>query len=106
MKTRYLVVMGGKVVREFSTLNLASDFIIHFRLPEAFVVFIQMKEQEQINELISVLRWIIERIEEEADKTLDGKKPNYKQAAIESVEEAYGVLSRVKANMTEKIINK
>lgn len=39
MKTRYLVVVGGKVVREFSTLNLASDFIIHFRLPEAFVVF-------------------------------------------------------------------
>lgn len=46
------------------------------------------------NEPIETLRWIIRRIEEETDKVLEGKRPNWKKAAIECVEEAYGTLGR------------
>ena len=48
-----------------------------------------------IRDLIATLEWIIQRLEIEAEKELEGKKPNYKKAATECVEEAYGCLSRV-----------
>lgn len=50
------------------------------------------KEQE----LISTLKLIIEIIEQEADKTLEGQRPNWKKAATQAVEEAYAAISRAK----------
>lgn len=47
-------------------------------------------------DLILTLKTIIEIVEEEADKILEGKKPNWKKAATQVVEEAYGVISRTK----------
>lgn len=47
------------------------------------------------DELVSTLKLIIEIIEEEADKVLEKKRPNWKKAATQAVEEAYGVLSRI-----------
>lgn len=51
---------------------------------------------DKVEELTNTIKWIIERIESEADKVLEGKRPNWKAAAIESVEEAYGALASLK----------
>ena len=50
-------------------------------------------KEDQIKELRSSLHWIICRIEEESDKTLEGHRPNWKAAAKAAVEEAYHALS-------------
>ena len=54
------------------------------------------EEREKIEDLRRTLEWVIKRIEEEADKSLVGKRPEWKKAATESVEEAYGALGRLK----------
>jgi hypothetical protein len=64
-----------------------------------------VSKDEQIKEYERVLNWIIRRIEEEGDKKLFGKKPDWKQAAIESVDEAYGSLEMVRANLPSKPIS-
>lgn len=46
------------------------------------------------DDLAATLDWIICRIEEEAEKNFLGKKANWKKAAVEAVEEAYGALGR------------
>lgn len=54
-----------------------------------------MTNSKGVNELADTLRWIIRRIEEESEKqVLQGRRANWKQAALESVEEAYGALGR------------
>jgi len=51
-------------------------------------------EDSSTSELRDALIWIIHRIEGEADKKLGGGVLNWKKAAEEAVEEAYGALNR------------
>lgn len=54
-----------------------------------------MSDNEKLEILQATLQWIIERIESESDKRLEGKNAMWKRAAQESVEEAYGALQRI-----------
>lgn len=54
-----------------------------------------MSDNEKLEILQATLRWIIERVESEANKRLEGKNAMWKRAAEESVEEAYGALQRI-----------
>jgi hypothetical protein len=55
------------------------------------------KEKECLKDAMNTLLWIIKRIETETDKRLEGCHGNWKKAAHEVVEEAYGVRQRIGA---------
>lgn len=55
----------------------------------------RLSEREKIEILRSTLQWIIERIESEAGKNLQGRNAMWKRAARESAEEARSALQMV-----------
>lgn len=52
------------------------------------------KKTKEVEDYEKTLQWIVERIDEEADRAFDGKKSNWKKAIIEISNEAYGALNR------------
>lgn len=51
--------------------------------------------KDHIFDALQTLQWIVDRIDEEATKSLEGKRPNWKGVAHEVIEEAYGALGRL-----------